>query len=69
MMDLRTLVEKTPAADLLREMIGFAAQRLMEMEVEGQAGARAQEGAPPARRDSLYFERGLRRLLIARPGA
>uniref|UniRef100_UPI0035D7F576 hypothetical protein n=1 Tax=Bradyrhizobium diversitatis TaxID=2755406 RepID=UPI0035D7F576 len=41
MMKLRTFtfVEKTPGADLLREMIGLAAQRLMEPEVEGQTGA------------------------------
>src|SRR3954471_11633426 len=39
MMSLQALMEKAPDADLLREMIGFAAQRLMELEVGELTGA------------------------------
>jgi transposase-like protein len=38
-MDLRSLLEKTGDTDFLREMIGFSAQRLMELEVESLTGA------------------------------
>ena len=39
MMTLRALLEKSSDADLLREMIGFTAERLMALEVEGLPGA------------------------------
>jgi putative transposase len=39
MMTVRALLQKSSDADLLREMIGFTAQRLMELEVESKTGA------------------------------
>ena len=45
MMTLRALLEKSSDADLLRETIGFAAERLMALEVEGLTGA---AGTPSA---------------------
>ena len=46
MMSLRTLLEKSSDAELLREMVGFAAQRLMELEVESLTGAAHGERSP-----------------------
>ena len=46
MMTLRTLLEKSSDTDLLREMIGFTAQRLMALEVEGLTGAAPGERSP-----------------------
>ena len=39
MMQLQGLLEKSADADVLREMIGFASQRLMELEVSARTGA------------------------------
>ena len=49
MINLRDRVEKTPAADLLREMIGFAAEWLMELEVGAVTGAAYGEKDPSRR--------------------
>ena len=55
-MALCQLVEKSSDADLLREMIGFAAERLMALEVQGLTGAGYGERAP----DRLVQRNGYR---------
>src|SRR4249920_819333 len=45
-MALAELAEKGPDADLLREMIQYVAQRMMEMDVEGRCGAAFGERSP-----------------------
>ena len=56
MMTLRALLEKSSDADLLREMIGFTAERLMAVEVEGLTGAVHGERSP----DRLTHRNGYR---------
>jgi len=66
MMSLRTLLEKSSDAELLREMVGFAAQRLMELEVEGLTGAGHGERSP----DRINHRNGYRdRVWETRAGA
>ena len=55
-MNLRDLLENTADSDFLREMIGFAAQRLMELDVEGLTGAPHGARAP----DRLTHRNGYR---------
>ena len=52
MMTLADLAEKGPDADVLRQMVQFMAQRLMEIDVQGRCGAGYDEKAPAARLNS-----------------
>jgi len=45
-MDLRTAIEKADDGQFLRELIGYAAQRLMDLEVEALTGAGYGERSP-----------------------
>ena len=45
-MALVALIEKSADADLVREMLAFAAERLMELEVEAKTGVPAGARSP-----------------------
>ena len=75
MMALRELLQKGSDARLLREMIGFAAQRLMELETEPLCGAaHGERSADRLNQRNGYRERdwetraGTVELRIPKPG-
>ncbi len=58
-MALQHLLEKASDTDLLREMIGFAAERLMALEVDGLCGAgHGERSAGRLNQRNGYRERG-----------
>ena len=62
-MTLIELVEKPADGDLVREMLAFAAERIMEAEIEGRTGAA--KGARTPMREVLSEEPGLPRGRLA----
>jgi putative transposase len=62
-MNLRTLLEKTPDADFLREMVGFAAWRITELEVGALTGAGyGEQAAERLAQRNCYRDRALETL-------
>ena len=55
-MALIELIEKGADADLVREPLAFAADRLMALEVEGRAGAPAGARSPGRTNHRRYHE-------------
>jgi transposase-like protein len=62
-MDLQAKVGKSPDGDFLRDMIGFAAKQLMELEVGGLTGAAyGEKDAERLAQRNGYRERDWRRM-------
>lgn len=60
MMNRRFLVERSADADLFREMIGFAAEKLMAMEVGAKIGVGyGEKSALPLAERNGYRDRGI----------
>ncbi len=53
---LRALLEKGSDATFLREMIGFAAERLIALETEGLCGAAPGERSADRRNQRKYYD-------------
>ena len=53
---LRELLAKGTDASVLREMIGFTAQRLMELEIGGLTGAAHGERSPDRLTQRRYYD-------------
>ena len=66
MMTFRALVEKAPDADILRDMIAFASERMMEMEVGALTGAAFGQKSPDRLSSATAIASGTGRRALGR---